>query len=177
MKKTPIICAQLAVAVLAVGCVSSTWAETSSVSLRAGLNNNYQRYELAWVSPSLWTHRFSGNWGRLDLVGEMGAAYWHADGARSPSSVWQLNAIPMLRWTLQDRFYLEVGSGPTIFSRTRFADKALSTALQFGSHVGAGVMLSSASSLGVRLSHFSNANIKKPNPGLQVIQMQYTYRY
>lgn len=177
MNKTTITHARLAVAMLAACCALPVHADTSGVRVSAGLNNNYQRYELAWIAPSLWTHRFSENWGRLDLVGELGVAYWQADGSRSPSSVWQLNAIPMLRWTLQERYYLEAGSGPTLFSRTKFADKTLSTALQFGSHIGAGVMLSKTSSLAVRLSHFSNANIKKPNPGLQVIQVQYTYRY
>lgn len=177
MNRKAIIYVQRAVAMAALGCASSVWADTGGVGLRAGFNSKFQRYELAWTSPSVWTHRFSGNWGRLDLVGELGAAYWHADGARSPSSVWQLNAIPLLRWTLQERYYLEVGSGPTLFSRTRFADKTLSTAFQFGSHIGAGVMLSHSSSLGVRLSHFSNADIKKPNPGLDVIQVLYTYRY
>ncbi len=146
------------------------------ISLRAGAGEHYQRIELAWESPSFWRYQFSGNKGHLDLVGEFGAAYWRANGSRSPNA-WQFNAIPILRWTMNERFYLEAGVGPTVFTRTRVASEEISTALQFGSHIGAGMYVSDSSRIGVRYSHFSNANIKTPNPGLDVLQLTYTYQY
>ncbi|MCC2594973.1 acyloxyacyl hydrolase [Pusillimonas sp. MFBS29] len=147
------------------------------ISVRAGYSDNYNRAELAWESPSLWTYRFSEGYGRLDLVAELGAAYWMANGSRSRSSVWQFSATPLLRWTWSERYYLEAGVGATVFSHTTFADKQLSTAFQFGDHIGIGAHLSDSSRLGLRFSHYSNAGIKRPNPGLNILQLMYTHRY
>ena len=150
--------------------------QSSSIGLRLGLGEHYQRAELAWESPSLWTHRFEGG-SRLDLLGELGVAYWHANGSREPGSVWQLSATPLLRWTWSDRYYIEAGIGATAFSRTGFADKNLSTAFQFGDHFGIGMHVTDNSRLSLRYSHYSNAGIKRPNPGLNVLQLNYSYQY
>src|SRR5690554_2682579 len=150
--------------------------QTPSVSLRVGTGNHYQRAELAWESASLWTYRFDKG-SRLDLVGELGVAYWHADGSRSPSSAWQLSATPFLRWTWGERYYLEAGIGATAFSRTRFANKNISSAFQFGDHIGVGMHLTDNSRLSLRFSHYSNAGIKHPNPGLNILQLNYSYHY
>lgn len=150
--------------------------ESPSLGLRLGAGEHYQLAELAWESPSVWTHRFDGG-SRLDLVGELGAAYWRADGSREPGNVWQFSAIPFLRWTWSDRYYLEAGIGATVFSRTTFADKTISTAFQFGDHIGVGMHVSKSSRLSLRYSHFSNAGIKRPNPGLDILQLTYSYQY
>ena len=150
--------------------------QSSSIGLRLGVGEHYQRAELAWESPSFWTHRFEGG-SRLDLVGELGVAYWHADGSRSPVSAWQISATPFLRWTWSDRYYIEAGIGATAFSRTRFANKNISTAFQFGDHIGIGMHVSDNSRLSLRFSHYSNAGIKRPNPGLNILQLNYSYQY
>ncbi|MFT0850097.1 acyloxyacyl hydrolase [Achromobacter sp. F4_2707] len=150
--------------------------QSSSIGLRLGAGNNYQRAEVAWESPSVWEYRFEGG-SRLDLVGELGVAYWHANGSRTPSSVWQLSAIPFLRWTWADRYYIEAGIGATVFSRTRFANKDMSTAFQFGDHIGVGMHVTNNSRVSLRYSHFSNAGIKRPNPGLDILQLNYSYQY
>lgn len=50
-------------------------AYASGIGLRAGAGSHYQRYELAWVSPSFWHYRFAGSGSRLDLVAEAAAAF------------------------------------------------------------------------------------------------------
>ena len=156
---------------------SPVHADGASVGLRAGAGNHYQRYELAWVSPTLWHYRFAESGSRLDLVAEAGAAFWKASGNRDRASVWQIGLTPFLRWTFPNNMYLEAGVGINRFSHTRFADKTLSTQFQFGSHIGAGVNLSSAGRLGLRYSHYSNAAIKRPNDGLDVIQLTYSHAF
>ncbi|MBC41640.1 MAG: hypothetical protein CML19_05325 [Pusillimonas sp.] len=151
-------------------------ADSSGLGIRAGAGSYYQRYELAWVSPSLWQHQFAES-GRLDLVAEAGAAFWKASGNRERSSVWQIGVTPFLRWTFSNDIYLEAGVGVNRFSHTRFADKTISTQFQFGSHVGVGVNLSPGSRLGLRYSHYSNAAIKRPNDGLDVFQLTYTHAF
>lgn len=147
-----------------------------SVGVRLGAGEHYQRAELAWESPSFWTYRLE-NGSRFDLLGELGVAYWHANGSRERGSVWQVSAIPLLRWTWDDRYYVEAGIGATAFSHTHFADKNISTAFQFGDHIGVGMHLNKQSRLSLRFSHYSNAGIKRPNPGLNVLQLNYSYQY
>jgi len=146
------------------------------VSFHYGIGDHYQRLNLNYETPTWWSMQFS-NGGRLELNGELGASYWYADGSRSPSSVWQFNATPMFRWWTNDIFYLEAGIGATAFTSTHFADKQISTAFQFGDHIGLGFLLTPNNRVGVRYSHFSNANIKRPNPGLDIVQLTYTYQF
>lgn len=158
---------------------SAAGADTLSgggIGLHLGQGNHYQRLELTWGSPSWWHHDFSGGDSRLDLVGELGVSYWKAAGSRSPDA-WQLSAIPLVRWTFHDRFYVEAGVGPTVFTRTTVAGERISSAFQFGDQIGVGAYLSNNSRLGLRFAHFSNAGMKQPNPGLGVFELTYTYRY
>ncbi len=159
-----------------MSAASARDASQGSFSVRAGAGDHYQRYELAWESPSLWSYQFSGG-SRIDLVGELGAAYWNASGSRSPSNAGQFSAIPMVRWTFGERYFIEAGVGPTVFTRTRFAGEHISTAFQFGNHIGAGAYVSDAGRVSLRFSHFSNASIKRPNPGLDVLQLTYSYQF
>jgi lipid A 3-O-deacylase len=147
------------------------------VSVHMGFGEKYNRTTLNYEMAPIWTTDFGGSWGHLDLAPEFGLSYWHANSGYHPSSLWQLSAIPMLRWWLGERFYLEGGVGPTVFNHTTFAGKTISTAYQFGDHIGFGYQLTQNSRLGLRYSHFSNANIKKPNPGLDVTQVTYTYMF
>jgi lipid A 3-O-deacylase len=147
-----------------------------AATVRVGLGKHWERYELAWETPSFWQHSFSATQ-KLELKGELGAAYWNASGSRTPSNVWQASATPFLRYTFNDRYFVEAGIGATVFSRTRFADKDIGSAFQFGSHVGLGMNITPASSLSLRVSHYSNAGIKSPNPGLDVVQLGYSYKY
>ena len=168
---------------LALACAASLAQAQSSegtqgaVGLHYGKGDHYQRVTLQYETPSLWTYHFGGNWGRLDLTPEFGASYWWAESGKSPSSVWQANAIPMFRWWTGERFFIEAGIGATLFSRTTFADKEISTAFQFGDHVGLGFLLDKNNRIGLRYSHFSNASIKRPNPGLDVVQATYMYQF
>src|SRR5690606_38773353 len=150
--------------------------ESPSLGLRLGMGDDYKRAELAWESASLWNYRFDGG-SRLDLVGELGVAYWDADGSRSPGSVWQLSATPFLRWTWSDRYYIEAGIGATVLSRTRFGGARVRPASQSGDRVAAGTCVTPNSRAALRCSHSSTAAIKRPNPGLDVLQLNYSLQY
>lgn len=169
-----------AVVVLAMACAAST-AQAQSGSeggfnVNLGIGNHYNRANLNYETAPIWGTDFGGSWGRLDLTAEMGVSYWWAHEGFAPSNAWQLSAIPMLRWWL-GRFYIEGGVGPTVFNKTQFADKTISTAFQFGDQIGFGYQLTRSTRVGLRYSHFSNADIKTPNPGLDVTQLTYTYQF
>lgn len=66
--------------------------------------------------------------------------------------------------------YLEAGFGAHLLSHTVNNDTTrLPSAFQFGSHLGAGLRLGEAATLGVAIQHLSNAGIKEPNGGIDFI--------
>src|SRR5690606_2897393 len=114
--------------------------------------------------------------GRIDLNAELGLAYWDARRG-TPGSMWQLSAVPVIRWWPVDTVFLEAGVGPTVLSRSEFADHDLGTRFQFGSHFGVGMLIGNAHRIGLRYSHFSNAGLSKPNPGLDLLTLSYSYAF
>ena len=90
-----------------------------AVSVHYGIGDHYQRLSVTYDAPFWWTTQFSESWGRLHLTGEFGVAYWKADGSRSPSDVWQFNAIPMFRRWTGERFYVEAGTLQPLMIRGR----------------------------------------------------------
>jgi lipid A 3-O-deacylase len=164
-----------AAAIVVLGAAPFGFAQTG-ISMHYGKGKTYQRLTAGYELSPVWTRSLNGK-GRLDLVPEVGVSYWFASGEHRPKQAWQANAIPMFRWWMSPHFYVEGGIGPTVFSRTRFADKTISTAFQFGDHVGLGVLVKPQQRIGMRYSHFSNASIKRPNPGLDIVQFTYTYEF
>lgn len=160
--KTALTSIAAMVLALAAGTAQAQQGSEGGVSIHYGIGEHYKRLSLNYETPSWWSYQFGGNWGRLDLNGEFGGAYWSADGSRSPGHVWQANAIPMFRWWANDRFYLEAGIGATVFSSTSFADKRIGSAFQFGDHVGLGFLLTQNNRIGLRYSHFSNPTSRHP---------------
>lgn len=146
------------------------------VGLRFGYNEDYRKIALTYDTPVFWSYESASGWGRVDLGAELAVAYWRAAHGE-PDSMWQLSATPMLRWWPSDIFFVEAGVGATVLSKTHFADRDLSTAFQFGNHIGLGTVIDGRHRIGLRYSHFSNAGIKKPNPGLDLLTLTYTYRF
>lgn len=149
----------------------------NALGLRVGFHGQYRTASAFWQTPTWWSHDLSNGWGRLDLLGEVSATYWDARNGHH-SSMWQAGTAALLRWWPSETpFFLEAGFGPTLISQTRFADYGLGTALQFGSHVGVGYVFNKRHQVSLRASHFSNASIKRPNDGLNLIQLDYAVRF
>ncbi|MDT3671096.1 MAG: acyloxyacyl hydrolase [Aromatoleum sp.] len=81
------------------------------------------------------------------------------------------------------RPYLEAGLGANVFSRGDLGSKDFSTRFQFGEHIGIGVAWGGNTGgtnetwVGLRFTHYSNAGIKKPNPGLEALQLVLGHRF
>lgn len=159
------------------GAVGQYGGSAQALGLRVGHHGSYRSATVFWQSPVWWSHNFSNGAGRLDLLGEVTATYWDARHG-DPSSMWQAGTAALLRWWPSETpVFLEAGFGPTLISKTRFAGYGLSTALQFGSHVGVGYVFNKRHQVSLRGSHFSNARIKRPNNGLNVVQVDYAFRF
>lgn len=167
---------------LALGAPLSAAAQTTDKNLSGGIglsfgyNSNYKRTLLSYETESLFSHHFDGG-SKLGLHIELGAAHWKSRKSKSPKSMSQFSAIPVVRWWPSEQLYLDIGSGPTLMTRSRFAGKNISTKFQFGSRVGVGYLTHGGHQFGLRYSHFSNAGIKTPNPGLDLLELEYRYRF
>ena len=72
--------------------------------------------------------------------------------------------------------YWEAGFGGYLLSKTiNNEDTRLPSSFEFGSHLGVGFALTNNQTLGVALQHLSNAGIKQPNGGIDLLLVQYTF--
>ena len=85
---------------------------------------------------------------------------------------------PVFRWQQDSKkgFYVEAGIGANLFSeRYDNNGRTFSTRFQFGDHLGIGYVFNNKFDLGLKVQHFSNASIKKPNPGENFIILKASY--
>ncbi|AEG91104.1 acyloxyacyl hydrolase [Ramlibacter tataouinensis] len=120
-------------------------------------------------------------WGS-ELTG-MTEAYGSLWRARDFDGGWQhytqFNLVPMLRLRFAEGrspWFAEAGIGVSLMDEVyRTPDKGFSTRFQFTDVVGAGRSFGAdrRHELSLRLTHYSNAGIKKPNPGINYLQLRY----
>jgi lipid A 3-O-deacylase len=110
-------------------------------------------------------------------------AQWH-DGEVRPGqndSITDLGFTPVFRVQANSLTgpYFEAGIGLHLLSHTQIGDKRLSTAFQFGDHLGFGYRFGakSAFDVGYLFQHHSNASIKRPNPGINFHQVRLQYHF
>jgi hypothetical protein len=105
---------------------------------------------------------------------QLGASLWRVPDIRGSTQRFDLNATPVWR-TGNSWGYLEAGIGVYLLSKTiNSPQHRLPSSFQFGSHVGMGLRLGKDATLGIALQHLSNAGIKQPNGGIDLILLQYT---
>lgn len=72
--------------------------------------------------------------------------------------------------------YFELGAGPQIISDTILENENKSTLFQFGNVLGLGYANKNYE-IGYRYLHYSNANIKMPNPGTDFHNLHLAYKF
>lgn len=117
----------------------------------------------------------------LSLAFEMEIGHWQTFHLNQEQAEFtQIGLTPMLRYPLATsphrEWFVEGGVGfHFIVPLYRTRDKRFSTSFNFQDLLGAGVRYGRARRNEVVLygSHFSNANIKEPNPGEDFLQLRY----
>jgi lipid A 3-O-deacylase len=89
-------------------------------------------------------------------------------GSLGPSFVLERERLPLS---------LDVGASPTLISRHRFPEQNIGAALQFTSHVGVEWRFAEHWSVGYRFQHMSNADLARPNPGLNMHLFSLSYLF
>jgi hypothetical protein len=164
-------------AVLAV--LSAPASALDGMSIEAGRNGNYEmaRLGVQWQ----WQQRWLASDGRhLGGYWDLSAGAWRGDAlAGQNDGLTDIGLTPTVRWQADDRkgFYLEAGIGAHYLSGTTIGSRRLSTRFQFGDHIGIGYRFGpkGAFDLGFRFQHLSNADIKRPNDGMDFNQLRLQY--
>ena len=104
---------------------------------------------------------------------QLGASVWQVPDIRGTTRRFDVNATSI--WRNEKSWgYWEAGFGGYLLSKTINNDEnRLPSSFQFGSHIGVGMKLGPGT-LGVGLQHLSNAGIKQPNGGIDLVFVQYT---
>lgn len=102
---------------------------------------------------------------------QLGASAWQVPTVSGTTGRLDLNATPV--WRAESaRAYFEAGFGAYLLSHTINNDTThLPSALQFGSHVGAGLRLGARgrTAVGIAFQHLSNGGIQQPNGGIDFL--------
>jgi lipid A 3-O-deacylase len=119
----------------------------------------------------------SGYWD-ANLAQWRGNAYRNVPGQHQNITVAGLT--PVFRYQRDDKlgWYAEGGIGIAVFSHLyNNDDNRLSTAFQFGDHLGVGYVLDKNWDIGAKVQHYSNGGFKKPNSGVNLFVVKATYRF
>jgi len=121
---------------------------------------------------------FESGLGYLSGYYELSANYWRAKNRDTNIGV-ALSPVFAYYFNLNStsaKPYLEAGIGASIFSKTRIDNKNISTAYQFEDRVGVG-LLTQNWNIETRYMHYSNANIKEPNDGMDIFILSLGKRF
>ena len=126
-----------------------------------------------------WSWRYQALGGELTAITEAYASHWSGRGVDDRVSFTQLGLLPLLRYRFaqgRSDWFLEAGIGISVMDRIyRTSDKQFSTRFNFVDVAGVGRSFGAQrrQELSLRIAHISNADIKKPNPGENFLQLRY----
>ena len=149
-------------------------AEGAGIALVVGeADSDYERAGLGLRFGPVWSADW-GNW-KASLRPELELSHFRYTGAGPGSdSLNQVGGIGRLHLHYGEghlRPYAEAGLGVSLFSRDTLGSKDFGSRFQFSQHLGLGVEFAKRGFAGLQYSHYSNADIEKPNDGIDLHQI------
>lgn len=130
-----------------------------------------------------WAPNPSWQGGARSFYWDLFASQWRGPYEGERRSISQIGAIATWRYRFDggaSPWFVEAGIGASVMDRLYRTDgRSFSTTFQFTEAIGAGYSFGTDGrhELSLRLQHFSNAGIKKPNPGENFVRLRYAYRF
>ncbi|MCE1163289.1 MAG: acyloxyacyl hydrolase [Thiomonas sp.] len=166
----------LAAALVMAACLAP--AHAAELSLLGGIDkgNEYSNATLALQSAPIWLHDFAHS--KLDVVLEASLGQVSSSTGSGSRHLTHVGLTPIARWWFAPQTAMEFGIGANVFSGTTLGAKEISTAYQFGDSIGLLHRFAGTPwTVGARLTHYSNADIKRPNPGQDYLQLRIGYSF
>lgn len=156
----------------------ATAASIDGGSIEAGGGSKVQ--QVRFSVQKNWEKRwFQSNGTHLGGYWEGSIAQWRGKAYRDVpgdrQNITSIGITPVLRFQSDDLkgWYAEGGIGVHLFSELYNNDNnQLSTAFQFGDHLGTGYVFNNGWDLGLRIVHYSNGGIKRPNSGVNLLTVK-----
>jgi hypothetical protein len=152
------------------------WLDTASVDVGTGASVQMIRFGVQHDMNEEW---FKSNGNHITMVWDFSIAQWRGNAYRNVAGQHQnitvIGATPTFRWQMDNKkgWFGELGIGYHLFSELYNNDSnRLSTAFQFGDHLGIGYVFDNKWEATAKLQHYSNASIKKPNSGVNFFQLK-----
>lgn len=178
---------KLAAALVATFCAHAAHAQAlgdwaDSASIEFGTNPEQRMVRLAVQND--WDQRwFARNGYHLSGYWETNVALWRLSAYQNvpgrKKNIAVVGFTPVFRYQSDSKLglYGEIGVGVNLFSKLyKNEDKELSTAFQFGDHIGVGYTTAKWD-YSLKFQHYSNASIKSPNAGANWIVAKAAYRF
>ena len=140
-----------------------------------------QTGEIGVVWPWAWRHDTAE--GQLSGLTEAFISRWSTRDGDQRLAFTQFGVLPLLRHRAEQGrspWFLEFGVGVSVTDRTfRAGNRQLGTRFNFADAVGGGRSFGAGNrqELSLRFTHFSNAGIRKPNPGENSVRLRYGVRF
>lgn len=162
-------------------CSPSYAVDSASIEFGTGDKTKMVRFGAQWNWERQWwksngTH-IGGYWD-LTLSRWRGNLYQNVPGARQ--YITAIGITPVFRFQNDSLkgFYAEAGIGANYLSELYDNnDQQLSTRFQFGDHLGIGYVFQNNLDIGLKIQHYSNASIKKPNDGVNFAVIRVSYPF
>lgn len=135
--------------------------------VRFGVQSHWEK---KWLASN--GRHLSGYWD-LSIAQWRGNAYRNVPGQHQ--NVVNAGFTPVFRYQHDGGkgWYAEGGIGLNLLSkRWDNDDNRLSTAFQFGDHIGAGYVFANKWDVGLKVQHFSNGGFKRPNSGVNFLVLK-----
>jgi lipid A 3-O-deacylase len=137
------------------------------------------------------TQDFPSSWQWFNSNGNAVSGYWdasigawqgreHAGIPGERQHIVDVGLTPVFRWQANSKkgWFAEGGIGVHLLSKTyNNRHDQLSTAFQFGDHLGLGYVFDNRWEMTAKFQHFSNGGIKEPNSGVNLLMVRAAYRY
>lgn len=124
-----------------------------------------------------WGYPVTSHW-------DMSLSMWNSERMEQEGTrnIAVLGLAPVMRLHSKSQYpwFVEAGLGGYVSNHLyESRDKRFSTAFNFGTHIGVGYFtgMRRENEWSLRLEHFSNASIKKPNPGENFLQLRYARHF
>lgn len=163
------------------GAADGSWIDSASVDVGSGPKVRMLRLGVQKDWDGQW---FASNGRHLGGYWDLSASYWRGTAYRGVPGQHQNLAVvgitPVLRYQRDDKlgWYAEGGIGANLLSELYNNDgHQLSTAFEFGDHMGVGYVMANKWDLALKFQHYSNAGIKRPNSGVNFVVASVRYQF
>ena len=157
------------------------WLDSASFEFGTGKKVRLVRVAVQSDWDARW---FASNGRHVGGYWDVSAAYWRGTAYRNVpgqrQTIGVVGITPVFRYQRDEKlgWYVEGGIGANLFSELyNNDDNRLSTAFQFGDHLGVGYVTDNKWDLGLKIQHYSNASIKRPNSGVNFIIASARYSF